>query len=429
MNLWSPYDPQERSLFHASPRVARTLLTLTLALTFGLLLGFSLPARAHANPMQASATTDDSADYVIGVDDMLNIVVIGHDELTQTVQVLNDGKINVNGIQDSIKAEGLTVSELQKRVYKGLERLYNNLEVTLSVKESRSRIVTITGTKMSGIFPLKKGMRVSNLIAAGGGLPTKTKLVVGSLLRNANKTDVTRIKLDIGKIVGETPDPEADMPLKSGDIIVLDTIEDSPPPSYSVIGAVTKSGTYPLPLDGTSITVAHAVAMAGGQTEKAALTRASLQRKGAKIALNLYPLLVEGKAEASEGKVEMKDGDVLLIPEREDTFLVLGQVNKPGPFFFPETKPVTVMEALAQGGGPTQQAELRHASVLRKVNGKTVSLKFNLLSKLNKADVTDADNLQPGDVLYIPQRGRQISLGEALNPLYILSVMGFRPFN
>ena len=263
---------------------------------------FSGIAAANGDDPKPAPTQAVDKEYIIGVDDILSISAVGIDEVMQTLTVLTDGSINITGIKDKIIAEGLTVAQLKEKVYSGLIKLYNNLNLTVSIKESRSRVVTILGTKNSGVYPLRKGMRISDLIALGGGLPTKTKQLIGTLTRS-----LRLIRLDLNKIAGEKQESTSDLTLEVGDTLTIVILEEAPAPTYSIIGQVAKQGTYPLPLDGTQVGIARAFAESGGQTERAALTKVVLQRKGAKSVLNLYPLLIEGKTDDKDSQLTLID--------------------------------------------------------------------------------------------------------------------------
>lgn len=367
-------------------------------------------------------TTAVGNDYTIGVDDVITVKSVGQSEIDDSVTVLSDGTIHITGITDDIKAEGLTLAQLKVLIHKGLDRLYNNLELSVAIKESHSRMVTVIGTKLSGQFPLRKGMRVSSLIALGGGLAAKTQLVSGNLLR-----DFKNIKLDIMKIAGQTPDSDADLLLKTGDTLVLNSAEEAPLPVYSVLGAVFKPGNFPLPIDGSSVSIAHAIADSGGTLERASLTGVTIQRGNSKILLNLYPLLIEGKPD-TDSKFELKNGDVVFIPEITSKYLVLGQVLKPGIFLIPESKQISIFEALATAGGSSSDAELHKASLTRVVGGKQVNIAIDYTSKLTKVSDSSTLMMQNGDMLYIPIRRRKSTIAESLSPLFLLGTLGLRPF-
>ena len=366
-------------------------------------------------PVQEPLAVDE--DYTVGVDDVLALSATGHEDLTQLSTVLSDGKIYINGVKDPIKAVGKTLPELRKEISAGLARLYNNVELSVSIKEIGSRYVSVIGGRgTGGRFPFRKDMRVSSLISLAGTPPTKTRYIVGSIQR-----DYKIIKLDMQKIIGQNPDSSADILLQNKDTLVMDMKEEAPAPTYSVLGAVAKGGSFPMPLDGSPITIARAIAEAGGKNQVSALTKVVLQRHGKEKHLNLYPLLSEGKADAIEGNITMEDGDVLIIPEIKTKYMVLGQANKPGSFPMPEEKQITVLEALAEAGGANGQGEQRKATLLRTVNGKRDLVQLNLMDMQSKGKLEKNYVINDGDIIFIPMRGQQVNPTDFLNPLFLLT--------
>jgi protein involved in polysaccharide export with SLBB domain len=388
--------------------------------------GQTTPANPAAQPAPAPVTDPD---YLIGVGDVINMFAIGHDDLSQTLMVLSDGKLSVAGVNGQIKAAGMTIQQLQMELQKRLDRLYNNLEVTVEIKESHSHNVTIQGARASGQFPLMKDWTVSSLIAAAGGLTGKTKYTVGNLIRKDADGKVKVIKLDIPKIVGPTPDTAADLPLKVDDMVVLDTLEEANP-TYSVVGAVQKPGNYPLPKDGAPVIAARALADAGGPTDSATLTRGSILRHGQKIGLNLFPLLFRGDAETPAAKVEMQDGDVMVIPASLERYMVLGQVNRPGAFPLPDYKKTTLLQGVAEAGGATQVAEFRNVILRHMVDGKPTYTHYDIQKMITDKDDKSLSGIEikDGDVIFIPVKGRSFQVNDLLSPVQSLYFLGLRPF-
>lgn len=415
-----------RNTMSGARPILRTLRAVLASLTLGvgLMLVPAAFALAQDNPVPVVAAVEP--DYTIGIDDVIFISSPSHTmEVNQEVLVLPDGTIRVNGVPEKIKAAGRTLEEVRTDVFKGLDRYYNNLEVSVSLKAVNSRMVTILGSRSPGRVPLRKDMRVSGLIAAGGGLVGKTKVVVGTLQR-----DFKQIKLDMPKIVGVEPEVEADLLLQPNDTVVLDYKEEPPAPMFSVLGAVVKGGTFNMPLDGTPVSLARAVADAGGRTDKASLAKVKLLRKNTTMELNLLPLLVEGKADAAEGQILMHDGDVLIIPELDAKYMVLGQVNRPSAVYIPEARTVTVLQALADGGGgPNQNADMRAAGIMRLTeDGKKQFIKINLEDLLKKPEKSLDYVMQDKDVLYIPPKKKGLTIQDITNPLWVLSLFGLRVF-
>jgi len=90
---------------------------------------------------------------------------------------------------------------------------------------------------------------------------------------------------------------------------------------------------------------------------------------------------------------------VVLEEMNSRQFNVMGQVQHPGSF--PLTRPIHVMDALAQAGGFAEFAKTKKVYVLRRdANGNTVKLPFDYkhVSQGNGSDI----QLQSGDTVIVP---------------------------
>ncbi len=79
---------------------------------------------------------------------------------------------------------------------------------------------------------------------------------------------------------------------------------------------------------------------------------------------------------------------------------VVGQVLKPGVFSL--GAPMTVMELLARAGGLTLDAKPKKIKILRKDQGKTITLPFNYNDIVNGRDLQQNILLMNGDVVVVP---------------------------
>ena len=391
----------------------------------GLALGLSCLGGLAAKAQDAPTPVVDK-EYRLGIDDVISITSPGHEDITQDTSVLPDGFIHVNGLQKPIYADGKTIAEVKAEIFKGLDRLYNNLELTVKIKEATSQSVIITGARSPGRYTLRKKMRISTLMALSGGPPGQLKYAVANLLR-----DDQVIKLDLMKILGQEPDPKANLALQPGDEIIIDMKEIAPPPTYSVLGSVSKGGAFSMPLDGSPISIARAIAEAGGKNEHAALSKVILERNGVERVIDLYPLLTEGKADSDVAKLTMKDGDVLIVPEIKRKYFVTGQANRPGTYYMPEEKEIRVIDAISEAGGASGNGEQRRVTVTRIVNGKPVTLNINLLDVYNKGMLAKNYLIQDQDVVFIPGRSANSDpTGQFINPLFTFSnLLNSRLFN
>ncbi len=78
---------------------------------------------------------------------------------------------------------------------------------------------------------------------------------------------------------------------------------------------------------------------------------------------------------------------------------VLGEVGRPGSYFVYNNQ-ISLLEALAQAGGPNELADKRHVTLMRQSDQGTQALYLDL----GKASVMSSDYfyLLPNDVLYVP---------------------------
>lgn len=133
--------------------------------------------------------------------------------------------------------------------------------------------------------------------------------------------------------------------------------------------------------------------------KQATLTRCAIFRGREKIIwVDLKRLLNRGDLAYN---IRLKPNDLIYIPDSFDTLVyVMGAVQKPGAYRL--TPDMSVMDALAQAGGPNDDAELEDLSLYRP--GKEAIERFDMRS-LMTADRKVNFALDEGDVLYVPKRG------------------------
>ena len=108
--------------------------------------------------------------YVIGPDDVLQIVFWREKDLSGEVIVRSDGRISLPLLNDVVAA-GRTPEELRDALIAGASPFLAEPNATVVVKESRSRKVFITGSvEHPGPYVLTGRTTVIQLIAMAGGL-------------------------------------------------------------------------------------------------------------------------------------------------------------------------------------------------------------------------------------------------------------------
>jgi polysaccharide export outer membrane protein len=139
----------------------------------------SLPVAAQAQSAQAAPNGAPAAatgvplpaGYVIGPEDVLNVVFWRNQEMSGDFVVRPDGQISMPLLND-ITAAGLTPEQLRDVVSKAATKyLEGDPAVTVVVKAINSRKVHITGqVQKPGAYPLIAPMTVLQLISVAGGL-------------------------------------------------------------------------------------------------------------------------------------------------------------------------------------------------------------------------------------------------------------------
>jgi polysaccharide biosynthesis/export protein len=119
--------------------------------------------------------------------------------------------------------------------------------------------------------------------------------------------------------------------------------------------------------------------------------------------------------------IRLRSGDLVYIPDSSDTMVyVLGAVMKPGAYRL--TPDMSMLDALAQAGGPNEAAKTSSISLHRQ--GEEEPYQLQLADLVGKQSQMNA-SLREGDVLYIDERGIA-RVGYVLRQLLPgLSIMSF----
>ena len=377
-----------------------------------LLLAVALVSAGFAPALQAapakSASASQPGDYILGVDDVLEITVRNFDDLNNTVTVRPDGKISMPRA-GTLVASGKTTTQLANEIQTRLAKTLNYAFVQIVVKQARAQQARIIGAvKSVGTYDVKRGMRLMDLVAQAGGLNTKPNRVSGRLIRAGQVSS-----LNVAGALKQ-PDGAANVALLPNDLVVLDAADYSR--QITVMGEVAKPGAYDLDED---LTVMALLAQAGGPTGKAALRSASVVRAGVPVLTDLSAIQDSVlPANSALSRFKFQAGDVLSIPENNARFGVMGQVVKPSYYSLPENaSQATVLQALSQAGGELANADLSQASITRTVGEQSVVIPIDVAAMRN-GQMPDNMTLQNGDVLLIPKvQERKVNvIGQVAKP-------------
>jgi polysaccharide export outer membrane protein len=160
-------------------------------------------------------------DYVIGPDDVLQVLYWREKEISAEVTVRPDGMISLPLLND-VKAAGLTPEQLRVVVTQAAKEKYflEDPDVTINIKTINSRKVFITGSvARPGPYPLTSATSVLQLISMAGGLTEFAKQKNISVMRTENGKPM-RYPFNY-KDVANGKNLKQNIELKPGDTVIV----------------------------------------------------------------------------------------------------------------------------------------------------------------------------------------------------------------
>jgi polysaccharide export outer membrane protein len=166
------------------------------------------------------------------------------------------------------------------------------------------------------------------------------------------------------------------------------TVLQSKSQRISVLGEVGTPGRYPVE---SNTTIFDLLSMAGGTNELSSEVIYVLRPNGSggidKILVNLKTFSDTG---ATATSITLKNGDSVYVP-KASMFYIMGAVTTPNAYKLEQG--MTVMQAIALGGGLTETASSRRIEIKRtSPDGKVTTLRGNL-----------TDVVQPDDVIRVKE--------------------------
>jgi polysaccharide export outer membrane protein len=157
--------------------------------------------------------------YVIGPDDVLQVLYWREKDVSAEVTVRPDGMISLP-LLNEVKAGGLTPDELRDKVNELAKKFFEDPSVTITVKTINSRRVFITGSvNKPGAYPLTAPTTVLQLIAMAGGLTEFADQKNITVMRTENGSPVSYAFNY--KDVSKRKNLEQNIALKPGDTVIV----------------------------------------------------------------------------------------------------------------------------------------------------------------------------------------------------------------
>ena len=293
------------------------------------------------------------------------------------------------------------------------------------LKIGPDRAVMIIGSVVRpGRYEWADEMSFLDLLAhAGGPSANGDTSKVSILPPPEDKDKVEPVVFDFSKFINEGG-VMSDLPIvKSGYTIQIPELPKDPSDNRSqwtkqdtdrsifILGAMLAPGRYAF---NDNLTFMDIFSAAQGPSPNADLHNIRISHRG------------EGKARVTKVNLsqyfetgdenllpKVRTGDVIYIPHRtkqwidkpkEETVRVLGAVANPGRYEFKDN--MTILDLLAEAGGPRPDAWQEKIVVVNLVKGKPEASSFNLVGFAKSGDFRKLPVVRVGDTVYVPDKSQ-----------------------
>jgi len=346
--------------------------------------------------------------YKVGINDVLEIRVLEHDELGTIATVTADGSITFPYL-GSVYVKDKGLSEIEKEITKRLGEEYVKYPVvSVSLRTSISEKIYVYGeASRIGEVIFGEGMTVLNALSMAGGIP-ENGLYGGKVKvrrRQDGELGFKDIEIDLKGIVDGSA--TADILLQPDDILIVERDK------FFIYGEVGRPGEYGLEDD---MTVARALSVSGGIREDGLYGKVKVRRRqdgesGYKDIEIDFKGIIEGSATADM----LLEPDDILIVERNKTFFIHGELGKPGQYALEDG--MTVVRALSVAGGIREDGLYGKVKVRRKQEGEPGYKDIEIDLKGNVEGSATADMfLQSDDILIVERNKTFFIYGEVNKP-------------
>lgn len=254
------------------------------------------------------ALADSAAGTVIHPGDQLSVQVYGDQSLTQNVTVLNDGTIAYPLI-GQVPVAGKTPEQAASILRERLLKYVRHPVVTIAISQlAQPNVMVLGDVKNPGKYQLRSDARLSDAIAAAGGLSDQDGNYPLARVSDPNGR-VTQVNLQKLLRGGDT---QTDQRLGEGDVVYV----PGPVQFYvNVTGAVDHPGPIQVNQgDGLAVAIAKAGNSANAQSDlnHVHLIRNASDGRQVTQEVNLYQALQSNDKTAN---VALEKGDTIFVPQ------------------------------------------------------------------------------------------------------------------
>ena len=323
-------------------------------------------------------------DYQLGAGDSVKINVFQNPELTTETQVSGDGQLTFPLVGE-VNVGGKSIHAAEQLISRALIKggYVKEPQVNIVLLQVRGNQVAVLGmVNRPGRYTLETSdITLSQIVATAGGVTFSAGNGKAELI-GLRDGKPYRHEADLAQLIFADKQGQ-DVSVSNGDVIYI-----TPGNQVSIIGQVVRPGRFAL--DGVKMKVVDALALAGGMIPGASdSVVVTGMRDGApyKKEVDVAGLFVSNEA-ADDIYVVANDQ---VYVHRAPVFYIYGEVQRPSSYRLERN--MTVVQALAQGGGPTVRGTQRNIKLMRR----------NESGAVEKIEPNLTDLVQANDVLYVEE--------------------------
>jgi len=247
----------------------------------------------------------------LGRGDVLDIAVYDEPDLTiEGIPIRPDGNISFP-LAGDLRAEGLTVTQLNQSLTGGLEKFILSPKVSIIVQEFNSQRYTIFGEVVNpGIYPLTTEISITAALASAGGLNKgnfrATTVELADLSHAFIARDGKVLPVDFTRLIRQG-DLRYDLSLQSGDYIYIPSGLSK---EVYILGEVNNAMLFAYRED---MPMSRTLAQAEGFTPDADLKRVHIVR-GSLHNPTVIMINFEEVLKGNAREVALEPGDIIYVP-------------------------------------------------------------------------------------------------------------------
>jgi len=245
-------------------------------------------------------------DYLLGAGDVVQLYAMDVAELNRRYVIGPDGKITVPGV-GVVSLDGLTREQAQTRIEGLLKPAYLNPAVNIIVEEyNNNRIFVLGEVRKPGQYNFPGRPLLLSALARAEGLTDKADMRGCTVVRGRG----TLIEIDLYDLLRKG-DRTLNISLLPEDAVYIKADEEH---TFYVLGEVARPGVF---ARGQQMDVVRAVALAGGETHDALLSKVHVVRRDktgeAKVLTADMAGILGGHAAESP---MIESGDIVYVPRK-----------------------------------------------------------------------------------------------------------------